>query len=254
MSLEQYWILVLLAFARTVSFIFFLPFFRNSGFPNMCKIAISLGIAMFAAYRMDPIPIENVWHFTGLFLLEFMAGLILAYVVEMMVSVVRIAGSFIDIDIGLSNPFMDINQGQTTLVSSLFYSMFVLSFLLLDGFNEMLSGFIYSFGLDLSKQFLFGGDLINFILETFTYMFFGALQISLPFMMATFLVNLAMLLMSKSVDKINILLNVFGVKILVGLALIFVATPTLMIVFQQLNDSLIEKFFETMNYMFQKKP
>jgi flagellar biosynthetic protein FliR len=117
----------------------------------------------------------------------------------------------------------------------------------------MFGGFIYSFGLDISHQFQFGGNLATFILETFTYMFFGALQIALPFMMAMFLVNIAMLLMSKSVDKINILMNVFGIKILVGLALIVVTIPTLIIAFQQLNDNLIEKFMETMNYLFVRK-
>lgn len=253
MSFDQYWILVLLALARTITFIFFLPFFKSQGFPNMVKLAISLGIAIFVAYRMEPIVIENLWHLLGLIFLEVIVGFMLAYVVELMVSVVRVAGSFIDLDIGMANPFFDMNQTQTTVISSLFYSMFVLVFLVVDGFNEMLAGFIYSFGLNISEQMFLGGGLLDFFLETFTYMFFGALQIALPFMMATFLVNLALLLMSKSVDKINILMNVFGIKILVGLALIFVAVPTLIIVFQQVNDSLIEKFLEVMNYMFERK-
>lgn len=253
MSFDQYWILVLLALSRTASFIFFLPFFRNPGFPNMAKMAISLGISIFVAYRMDPVVIENIWHMLGLLILEFIVGLILAYVVELMATVVKVAGSYIDLDIGLATPFPDMNQTQTTIISSIFYSMFLMIFIVLNGFNEMLAGFMYSFGLNISKQFILGDDLLNFILETFTYMFSSALQIALPFMMATFLVNLSLLLMSKSVDKINILMNVFGVKILVGLGLIFVAIPTLIIVFQQLNDSLIEKFFEVMNYLFERK-
>jgi len=61
------------------------------------------------------------------------------------------------------------------------------------------------------------------------------------------------LLMSKSVDKINILANVFGIKILVGIMLVFVAIPTITVVFQQVNDNLIEKFFDAMNYMFVRK-
>lgn len=219
----------------------------------MVKAVIAIGISIFVAYRMEPVHVDNLWSLLGLMLLEAVVGLILAYIVEMMVSIVRIAGSYIDIDIGLATPFMDMNQTQTTVFSSLFYSIFVLIFLMLDGFNNMFAGFIYSFGLDISKQFLTGGHLLNFILETFTYMFFGALQIALPFMMATFLVNLALLLMSKSVDKINILANVFGIKILVGLALIFVAVPVITIVFQQINDNLMEKFYEAMNYMFLRK-
>ncbi|MCK2000002.1 flagellar biosynthetic protein FliR [[Brevibacterium] frigoritolerans] len=253
MSIDQYWILVLLALARSISFIFFLPFFKSSSFSKMPKVAIALGISMFVAYRMEPIQIDNIWQFAGLLLLEFFVGIILAYIVEMLVSIPRIAGSYLDLDIGLSSPFSDINHQQTTIISSIFDSMFLLVFLVMGGFDELFAGFIYSFGFDISTQLLFGGDLLDFILETFTYMFFGALQIALPFLMATFLVNLAMLLMSKSVDKINILMNVFGVKIIVGLLLVFIAIPTLSIVFQQVNDTLIEKFLEAMNYMFERK-
>lgn len=253
MSFDQYWILVILALSRTIAFIYFLPFFKNPGIQNLPKISIALGISVFVAYRMDPVQIQNIWHFAGLILLEFIVGLILAYIIEMMVSAVRIAGSYIDMDIGLANPFADMNNTQTTIVSSIFYSMFVLIFLVLDGFNQMFAGFIYSFGLDISGQFLTGGQVLNFILETFTHMFFSALQIALPFMMATFLVNLALLLMSKTVDKINILMNVFGIKILVGLCLIFIAIPTLTIVFQQLNEGLMEHFMDVMKLMFESK-
>lgn len=253
MSFDQYWILVLLALSRSVAFIFFLPFFRNQGFPNMAKVALSLGIAIFAAHKMPTVEVDSVWTLVGLLVLEVIIGLILAYTVELMVSVVKVAGSYIDMDIGFSTPFMDMNQSQTTILSSLFYYIFVLVFLVTDGFNQVFAGFIYTFKFDVSHQFLLGGDLLNFVIETFTYMFFGALQIALPFMVATFLVNLALLLMSKYVDKLNILTNVFGIKILVGLALTFVAVPTLLIVFQQLDDNLIEKYFETMKYMFERK-
>ena len=253
MSFDEYWVLVLLALARSVTFIFFLPFFRVSGIPTMAKASIAIGISLFVAYRMDPISLDSIWTFLAMMLLQVIIGLILAYVVEMMVSIVKIAGSYVDIDIGFSNPFMDINHSQTTALSNLFYLMFVLVFLVTDGFNNVLAGFIYSFGLDITKQFLLGGDLLSFLLDTLSYMFFGALQIALPFMMATFLVNLAMLLMSKSVDKINILANVFGVKILVGVLLIFVTIPTITVVFQQVNDNLFEKFLEVMKYMFERK-
>ncbi|MEM4992793.1 flagellar biosynthetic protein FliR [Priestia sp. SB1] len=253
MSFDQYWVLVLLALARSITFIYFLPFLKISGFPTMAKASIAIGISLFVAYRMEPIGVDSLWTFLAMMLLEIIVGLILAYVVELMVSIVRIAGSIVDIDVGFSNPFMDINHTQTTVFSSLFYLMFVLVFLVTGGFNDVFAGFIYSFGLDISKQFLLGGNLLDFLLKTFTYMFFGALQIALPFMMATFLVNLALLLMSKSVDKINILANVFGIKILVGIMLVFVAIPTITVVFQQVNDNLIEKFFDAMNYMFVRK-
>lgn len=244
---------MLLALARTVSFIYFLPFFKGGGFLQMPKVAISLGISIFAAFHMKPVVIESLWELAGLAILEVIVGVTLALVVETVISVVRVAGSFIDLDIGMANPFPDMSNSATTVMATIFYSIFVLILFATDGFSQMLSGFIYTFGLDISTQLLAGGDMVDFILELFTYMFFGALQIALPFMMASLIVNLSFLLMAKTVDKINVLQNIFGIKILVGIFLVCISVPTLMIVFEQLGETLLEKFLESLNYMFLRR-
>lgn len=253
MALEEYWVLVLLAFARTVAFIQFTPFLKNIGLPVMAKAGLALGLSIFVASSQEPIAVENMIHFAGLIFIEVIIGFLLAYLVELIVGIVRIAGAIVDLDMGLSSPFSDINSGNSTPLMSLFYYYFLLVLLSTGILGKIFSGYLYTFQLDISKQLFSNGKALDFFIETFTYMFFGALQIALPFMIATFLINVGMLLMSKTVDKMNILLNVFGVKIVATLALIFLAIPTLLIVFQQVNVQLTDRFMEAIGILFERK-
>lgn len=251
MTFEEYWLLVLIVSARVTAFIAIMPLLRGSNIPMMAKTSIILSISAFVAYQLEPIQVQNLPELLGILILEVIIGFILAYIVELMFSIVRIAGSLIDLDIGLANPFSDgTTNSQATVISRIFYYVFILIFIVVGGVEQVISGFVYTFQLNFRTEVLSDPAFMSHIIETFNFMFFGALQIAIPFMMSTFLIYIALLLMSKSVDKINILMNIFGVKILVGVIMIAFCVPTLIIVFQQVNDLNTESFYELIRMMF----
>lgn len=250
---QEYWLLVLIVGSRTTAFLMMLPFFRGRSIPVLAKTSIILSISLFVARSLEPVQIETLPELFGVLAFEIIVGFVLAYMIELIFSIVRVAGSLIDMDIGLSNPFFDsTTNSQSTSISRLFYYVFLMIFLLIGGLETVITGFVYTFQFQLKNDFLSDISFLDYMLETFNYMFFGALQIAIPFMMSTFLVYISLLLMSKSVDKINILMNIFGVKIFVGLAMILLCVPVLIIVFEQANEILIEKFFELIGLMFER--
>jgi flagellar biosynthesis protein FliR len=116
----------------------------------------------------------------------------------------------------------------------------------------MVFGVVGTFELTVQEGFLKNTQQIDFFIELFQQMFFGAIQIAIPFMMATFLVYIALLLMSKVVDKINLLMNIFGIKIFVGITMITIMIPAILVVFQQVDEQLIERFYEYVTYIFKR--
>ena len=253
MSFEEYWLTVTIVFTRLMVFFTVLSFFRGTSVPILAKTSFVLSISLFIAYQVEPLTPTNIWELVGIIIIEVIIGFLLAFVIELMISIIKIAGSLLDIDIGLANPFYDgISGTQATILSKIFYYVFLLIFLVSGGFEKIMYGLMYTFKLSIQKDFLQKEDNMMFFVELFQVMFFGALQIALPFMMGTFLLYIALLLMSKVVDKINILMNVFGIKIFVGVAMVTVMIPTLMIIFQQVDEQMIEKFYEYIGFIFKQ--
>lgn len=253
MELEQYIILVILVFVRITSFFSVLSFFRGNSIPLMAKSTLSISMSLLIASKMEVMDVTSLWELSGFIVIEIMIGVILALVIEMVISVILIAGSLLDMDIGLSNPFNDgISGAQATVLSKIFYYVFLIIFIISGSFEKVLYTLSKTFSLNIKKDFLMNPKNIDFFIDLFQFMFFGALQIAIPFMMSTFLVYIALLLMSKVVDKINILMNVFGIKIFVGITLVVIMIPSLIIVFQQLDEQLLEKLLETINVSFER--
>jgi flagellar biosynthesis protein FliR len=250
---EEYWLLVLLATARIGSFLFMLPFFRGQGIPAMAKGSLAVSLGMFSAFQMKPVEVGGMPDLIIHILIEVLIGLTLAYSVEVVVAIIKMAGAMIDMDIGLANPIFDPMTGEaSTVISRIFFSFFITIFIAMNGVSYFISGIIQTFQLTIPDE-LFGKEsFLEFLIDIMNYMFLGAVQIAFPFMFATFLVNLTLLFMGKSVDKINIFINMFGIKILVGLVLVAISVPILTTVFQQVYEGLDEQYIETIRMLFGK--
>lgn len=251
MNFEEYWILVMLATARIGAFLFMLPFFRGQGIPAMAKGSLAFALGMFTAYQMQPVSVNTMPELIVHVVIEVLIGLFLAFTIEVMVSAVKMAGALIDMDIGLANPIFDPLSGEaSTIISKIFFAYFITIFIAMNGVSFFVGGIVQTFQFKVPEQ-MFGKEImLEYLVEIANSMFLGAVQIAFPFMFATFLVNLTLLFMGKSVDKINIFMNMFGIKILVGLVLVTISVPILSTVFQQVYEALDEQFIEAVHILF----
>src|SRR5690625_1502178 len=163
------------------------------------------------------------------------------------------AGSLIDQDIGISNPFVDPNfNAQSTTVSRIYFYVFLLVFIVLGGIQKVIEGYSYTFQLTARTTFYGEQTFLDFLLDTIDFMFVGAVQIAIPFMMSTFFVYIALLMMSKTVDKINLLMKIFGIKIAVGMVMIFISISVLIMAFEQVFESFFDTFLDLIGTMFER--
>lgn len=250
MSFEAYWIVVMMVTARIGAFLFLLPFLRGLGVPAMAKGSISFALALLVARDLSAYPVHTLGDIITHLVMEVMIGAFLAFIIEVLVSAVRFAGSLIDVDIGIGTPIFDPTSGaMNTVISKIFFAYFTIIFVALGGLGFFIGGIARTFQFDIPLTWMGKDALFDFVVDAANSMLVGGVQIAFPFMFATFLVNLTLIFMGKSVDKLNILMNMFGIKILVGLFLVMMSIPILTIVFQQVYEGLDEQFLETIRIM-----
>lgn len=250
---QGYWMMTLLVASRTSAFMMTTPFLKGRYIPFAAKMGIILPISLFVASQIEEVDVDNTLVFFELVLFEIIVGMTLGFLIELISNTIRMAGSLIDQDIGLANPFFDPNfNAQSTTISRMFFYVFLIVFILMGGINKILQAFVRTFELNAKSAFYGDQAFLDFFIDTLDFVFLGAIQIAIPFMMSTFLIYIAMLMMSKTVDKINLLMNIFGIKIMVGMIMLLVCVPVLMIAFEQVGQGLMEKFVESFEYMFVK--
>lgn len=254
MDITHYLLGIILSFTRVASFLFFIPFLKNKAIPAAAKIAISLGISIVAVDQIDKIEINNLVELAGMIAVQFLIGITLAFVIDMIVSAVIIAGGIVDMDLGFSAvTILDPSTNQNvTVISNIFNIIFTIVFIQVGGLHMLISGIVFSFNF-LTPGFFIGNEsFLEAILGVFGYMFIAAIQIALPFIATMFILNIVLLILGKSAPQMNIFLTMYMIKISVGILVLYISLPFLSEVFTQINDDMISYFSDVMNEIFKK--
>jgi flagellar biosynthetic protein FliR len=204
---------------------------------------------------MGEIGVKTVPEFIMLIVIQIFIGMTLAYIVEVIFSASRMAGGLLDIDMGFSaSQIIDPTNGRpTTVLSNIFFLLFMIIFISVGGINGLITGIIYSFKFTTPGFFIANDSFIEMILGVVLYMFTAAIQIALPLIATMFIINFIMLIIGKSAPQINIFANIFIIKIALGMLLLYITLPFVGEVFSQMNDVLMDKFIEAINEIFRNK-
>lgn len=251
MSVTEFMIGTILAFARIASFLFFVPFLKGSYIPSMAKVSLSLALAVFCANKVDVGEIESLTVFVFLILAQIMIGLTLALIVEMFFQVAVMAGSLMDFDMGLAMAeVVEPSSGRRVTVMATFFNiLFILVFIGTGGTQILIMNIVYSFKFTDVGFFLGDAAFIEILLAVFAYMMTGAIQLALPFMATIFIVNFVFLIIGRASPQINIFANMFIIKIALGFLFIYLSLPLLGEAFVQLSEVLGERMFEIIEVM-----
>lgn len=245
---------LLLAFARISSFLFMVPFLKGQTIPSTAKVALSLALACIVANDMSAVEVETTLGFIFLLFLQIMMGIALAFFVEMFFQIAVMAGSLMDFDMGLSMAeVVDPASGRrVTVMANIFHILFTVIFIAVGGLQMLIANIMYSFKFTEPNFFLVEADFMELLLAIFAYMMTATVQIALPFMATIFIINFIFLIVGRATPQINIFANIFIVKILLGFVFIFLSIPYLSEVFMQINDVLTERLFEIIEILVKK--
>lgn len=239
-----------LVFVRVAALIMVGPFFRSAAFPMQVKLFFSLVTTILIYFA---IPGEGAFVSAqdgGVFLvqaiiLEILVGVALGLVGQLVFAGLEMAGMLISLNTGLSfaNMVDSSTQQQSMVLGNLFRMLAILIFLSIDGDKIYISALVKSFEVvpvNQAQIHLAG----PFMLEIAKYLFVIGVQITSPFLIVLFLIDVSLAIFGRIMPQANLMFIALPVKFGVGIALLMLAIPYLPtafnMMFQHITDFLME--------------
>lgn len=245
----------MLVFCRITSFFVVAPIFSARHIPGQFKVALSFFVAflVFSALGASQVAIDGMYILA--ILKEVLVGLVLGFTAYLFFTVVQIAGSFIDLQMGLSlaNIIDPMTGASSPIIGNLKYTIAVLIFLAINGHHYLLNAIMSSYRwvpLQTSDVAgLYNGQLSDFLFRAFTDTFAIAFQMGAPLIVALFLTDIGLGILSRTAPQFNIFVVGIPVKLLVGLLLLIVVMPDIADLFDRLFESMFESMQKLMDLL-----
>lgn len=232
--------------ARTSALVLGAPLLgMGSGFTGY-KVALIVLVAM-VLFAAGGAPLEGPVDplvYGALCLREVLIGLFLAFVLQLAIMAVRVAGEVIGHEMGfnmagISDPVTGI---QTPLVTHLYETMFLLGLLAVNGHHWLLMALERSFQRAPIGALALGEGVPGFLTTLFGEMFRAGLTFAAPVLVLLVLVSVLIGLIARAVPQVNVIEMGFTLRIAVALVAMFLfaplLSPALMGLFTTLMDAL----------------
>ena len=239
-----YFLALILVFIRLTSFFLVAKSLFPKGTPPILKgaIAIISGIN----YQVV-LEINNNYMLVYSVVSEIMSGVILGFIANMIFEFIRMAGGYMDIQIGLSmmNILDPSSETTSTPFSNLSYFISMVIFFIIDGHHLLIKCLIQSFKVVNIGQNIVFQDTFSVVLDAFREYFVVGVKIAIPLVLIIIITDLCMALVSRTVPAINVMILGMPVKMVVGL-LTFIALLPIMIKIISYAFNLIPDIIEEM--------
>lgn len=232
-----------LVFIRAAAFMMSGPLFAIKGIPPLLKVGFSLilAIVVFPAVGLGAAPLpEDGWDFGLAVISETGVGLLLGTAVTMVINSIKMAGYFIDIQIGYAMAtLMDPASGSaSTLISQYLYLLALVFFLMMDGHYTLIVALAKSYQLVPLSTAAFSGSVAYILLRIFTGAITVALQVSAPVLAVLLVTDLVLGFLTRTTPQINVFLTGFPIKIAVGLLTLSFLIPVLGALFNTIFNTI----------------
>lgn len=238
----------LLVFARMLAFLITLPLFSYRTIPLPFRIGLAFFLSLILTSSFVEVSDEIYTNFIVLLIKEVTVGLLVGLIGYMIMSIVQIAGGFIDFQMGfaVANVIDPQTGAQSPLIGQYFYMIAILFLLSVDGHHMLINGMLHSYDVVPIDAFLsLQGDLGEFIVLTFNRLFLIAFQISLPLVGSLFLVDVALGIIARTVPQLNVFVVGLPLKIIVSFSVLFF----FMAMYIMLAKLLFKTMFEVMDQL-----
>jgi flagellar biosynthetic protein FliR len=216
------------------------PLYTLKGLPSLVKIGFALILAVVVFPIVEVRLFEDTWMYWLAALGEIGAGLLLGAAVTMIINSIRMAGQFIDFQIGYSMAnLVDPATGtSTTLLGQYLYLLGLIFFLMVDGHYTLIAALFGSYQLvPLGMANLGGGAAVG-IMQIFAKTFVYALQVAAPIIAILLIADLSLGFLTRTTPQINVFLTGFPVKMIVGLLTLSFLIPLFGAVFNSIFNTI----------------
>jgi flagellar biosynthetic protein FliR len=217
-------IAVLLCSLRLSALLLLTPLLQALGLPMRVRVVLILALSAMLVSGMrllPPNPPSDLPAMIGAGINEVMVGALMAFGIFAAFAAFSFAGNALDLQIGfnIANVFDPVTRAQSPLLASLLAMLAVALFFGMDAHHAVLRGFAWSL-----ERIPLGAGLAQpdpaIIIRQFGIVFTLGLTLAAPVLFCLFLVELALAVLSRNLQQMNIFVLAAPIKIVVGLAML----------------------------------
>lgn len=226
----SYYIAFFLVLLRVASFFTALSVIFPDSLPNRVKVAFSAVISFFIMASINYTGISNVSNtfvFIEMCICEVITGLVLGYLTNLAFMCGKIAGQFMDIQVGFSmlTLFDPMTKTNSTLLEKLFGMLSILIFFIINGHLILIRALSDSFRVIGLGRFILGQKSAEYALTAVVQFFTIGFRIALPVILVLLMTDIVLGLISRTVPQLNVMILGLPVKVLFGFSIIMLILP-----------------------------
>jgi flagellar biosynthesis protein FliR len=245
----------LLIFVRITTFMVTAPLFSGRQIPTHYKIGFSVFLSILCVgivnEPIDSLPESKI---VMLILKEFMVGIVLGLVGNILLYAVQMAGSIMDVLIGFSmaslfDPTFGTNSQLTGRMQN---ALALLVLLTTNGHHLLIQGVLASFdwiSLQATVPAFTDGKLASFILDCLQQMFLIGFMMAAPIIGTLFVVDVALGIIARTVPQMNLFAVFPPMKILIHFFIYIFILPSFFYLLKILFENMFGSMSEIMKIM-----
>ncbi|MBC8631693.1 fused FliR family export protein/FlhB family type III secretion system protein [[Eubacterium] tenue] len=218
---------MIFVFIRLIAFFSCINIIFPSGTPNAFKVTFTLFMSVIISFTVNVhLEVSSIYDFINIAVIETITGLVLGYITSVCINSLKIAGSLIDQQLGLSmiNIYDPNSHENNTLIENMVYWIGIMVFFSMNGHHKLITGISQSF-----KLVKVGSPILTnnygYIVNVFIQCFVIGFKIAVPIILALIITDFIMGLISRSVPQLNVMIIGMPLKILVGIMFFIISLP-----------------------------
>ena len=232
-------IVFLLLFARTTSMIVVAPVLGHQAVPLQLKVAFGLFMAFVLFPLQSSMAAVVDIKLVGIIVLlleEVIVGLMIGFSAGLIFAGIRYAGELIGFDMGftMASIFDPELNTSTPVIGEMLYTLTALLFILLNGHHFVLQALVLSYGSVPIGQLVMNPIATAKLVGMVGMIFVVAVKFAAPVIVALFLTNTALAILTRLLPQMNIFGVAFPLKIGVGIVVLSTSIPIMVYVFKKL--------------------
>lgn len=232
----------LLIFVRMGGMIFLNPLLSRRNVPSQVRLALALGLTILlvpTVSTVGAIGLSEIEIFAAM-LKEIFVGFCCAYAFQIFYFLLFFAGDMMDMQFGLSmakvfDPGTNIQMSVTGNLLSILFMLYILA---TDSHLLMIQIFATSYDIIPIGVPGLGIDAASYMMKLFVDAFSMMMRLTLPFVVAEFIVEVGMGVLMKLIPQIHVFVINIQIKMLLGIAMLFL--------FAQPISEFLNKYTEVM--------
>lgn len=228
-QLDTWIALFVFPLSRILGLVTMAPIYNNVAMPIQARLMIGLGMALALAPALPPLPSVPAGSWVGLAMVaeQSLIGVMLGLTLRIAFAAVDVAGELIGLQMGLSfaTNFDPINGGSTPVIAE-FLGMFTsLVFLAMNGHLLTLMVLSESFTLLPISTTPFHSAALSTVVGFGASLFATGVLLALPLITALLVTNLALGVLARIAQQLNLFAIGFPVTLSLGLIVLMLSLP-----------------------------